>query len=148
MKMPNLLIVALIALVALPAVSSDAQAQDRYRAQVLALLEPVGEHLISEGFRAYHQPFTGSLASGATTDIEFVLYSGFMYVFVGACDVDCSDVDLILRDASGAVVASDTATDDVPVITFEPRAGTYTITVRMAACSAEPCRYGVAAFAR
>ncbi len=145
MKKSTLLIVAVVALFA---VSNDAQAQDVYRAQVLAQLEPVGEHLMSEGFRAYHEPFTGSLDSGDAAEIEFVLYSGITYIFVGACDVDCSDVDLILRDASGAVVASDTAMDDVPVVTFEPRAGTYTITVRMAACSAEPCRYGVAAFAR
>ncbi len=146
MKKFSLLIIAVVTLVV---ITSDAQSQDRYYTQVLTQLESVGEHMRSEGFRSHHRTSTGSMYTGAAVRIDFELFSGTKFVFVGACDANCSDMDLILRDASGAVVSSDTAEGDVPVIIFDPtRAGTYSVTVRMTACSAEPCRYGLAAYAR
>lgn len=68
---------------------------------------------------------------------------------VGVCDENCSDLDLRVRDPSGALLAFDTRGNDQPVIDL--RAGTYgqhTIEVDMANCDAPRCRYAVNVYTR
>ena len=63
------------------------------------------------------------------------------------CDADCSDVDLEVYTSNGELAATDLATDDHPVVTFEPQPGIrYRARVIMAACAQDPCYYSMAAF--
>lgn len=74
------------------------------------------------------------------------LYAGETYRFVATCDVDCSDVDLRLRNSAGTIVAEDVLGDDVPIVDFTPsRSGYYRIEVRMWQCSINPCSYDLSA---
>ncbi|MGC1525491.1 MAG: hypothetical protein WA783_05525, partial [Phormidesmis sp.] len=74
---------------------------------------------------------------------------GVTYSLVGVCDEDCSDLDIVLYDDNGNIVASDLQPDDFPVVTVTPRWNAqFTINVRMVSCSIAPCRFGVGAFGR
>lgn len=89
----------------------------------------------------------GRLRSGATDAWNLYFESGGHYVITGACDTDCSDLDLAVLDANGKTLIEDTATDDYPVVEFRPTAsGQYTVEVEMYACSVEPCYFGFARF--
>ena len=68
------------------------------------------------------------------------------YRFLGACDVDCSNVDIELIDSRGGVVASDMLSDDFPVVSFTPPAnGTYYARLLMQSCTRAPCYAGMRA---
>lgn len=71
------------------------------------------------------------------------LRAGQPYAFVGACDNECSDVDLVLQDASGRQVAADQMADDYPLVEVTPPTdGAYTLRIRLKACSIAPCYVG------
>jgi hypothetical protein len=141
--------IAAAAALALLAGAADAAAQDQWTQQVRGQLTAASEMIESEGFASTHEVVTGGLAEGATEQVEIELEAGVEYVIVGVCDVDCSDLDLFLRDPSGRIVDSDIELDDVPIVTVTPeRTGTYTLEVRMVTCSAAPCRYGVGTYGR
>jgi hypothetical protein len=89
----------------------------------------------------------GHLREGNTDSWTFTFAADKDYIITGACDNDCSDLDLTVTDGNGQVVEKDTTTDDVPVLRF--RAGTnarYTVGVRMYACSSAPCYFGFGVF--
>jgi hypothetical protein len=68
-------------------------------------------------------------------------------VILGVCDAGCSDIDLMLIDAAGRMIAQDILEDDVPILTPEITAsGTYGLRVTMPACSVDPCGYAIAIF--
>ena len=103
----------------------------------------------SEGFAQQGTWMLGALDDGGSTTLPTELRAGLTYLIVGVCDYDCTDVDLILDDPSGNEVVSDLLADDAPVLTTDiTTAGAYRITVDMAACSLDPCNYGVAVFAK
>lgn len=94
-------------------------------------------------------PVFGSLDRNARGSHQMTVVGGTNYVLFGACDNDCTDVDLRIHDASGTLIMQDVATDDRPVLLFTARSsGKYRVDVVMAACSANPCRYGVQLMAR
>lgn len=79
----------------------------------------------------------------------YSLAAGRSYLFQGACDQDCTDVDMEILDPSGAQVAVDIATDDRPVVAVTPAAaGDYTVRTWLATCTQEPCFVGVSAYVR
>ena len=103
----------------------------------------------SEGFSQQGNWLVGALEDGGSTTLPTELRAGLTYLIVGVCDYDCTDVDLILDDPSGDEVVSDLLADDAPVLTADiATAGAYSVTVNMAACSVDPCNYGVAIFAK
>ena len=60
------------------------------------------------------------------------LYKGKQYVLVGAGCSDARDVDLLIYDEQGRLLARDTEHDPVPVLQFEaPYTGTYYMRVVM-----------------
>lgn len=69
-------------------------------------------------------------------------YNGFLYAgetVYATCDSDCTDLDIMLYDASsGQLVDSDTLMDAQPVV-VAPYEGDFIIEVVMASCSIEPC---------
>ena len=121
--------------------------QDEWAQQVARLLERAASIATSNGMRRTHQPFIGSLRTGATTDHAIQLNAGTSYQIVGVCDNDCTDFDLRLFDPRGREVASDVLTDDTPVLSVTPRiSGTYRVRAIMTTCSSQPCRYGIGAY--
>jgi hypothetical protein len=71
------------------------------------------------------------------------LRGGQRYGFIGACDNECSNVDLVVEDASGAIVNSDVLGDDYPLVDVTPRQnGVYTVRIQLKSCSVGPCYVG------
>ena len=73
------------------------------------------------------------------------LRAGATYDFVGTCDEDCSQLQVLLRNPTGSDVAIDRSSESLPRLQFTPRdPGAYRLQVTMAACRLNPCWYGVA----
>ena len=88
----------------------------------------------------------GSLPHGRFRTHAVTLRGGVEYTFVGACDRDCSDLDLQLYDQNGVLVDQDLLEDDVPVVSVTPEwTGPFTVKVIMASCSVSPCVYRIVA---
>jgi hypothetical protein len=122
---------------------------DQWAGQVARLLNQAASVATSNGMRRTHQPYIGSLRTGASYSHSIRLNGGTSYQLVGVCDNDCSDLDLRLFDSAGREVDSDLLTDDTPVVSVQPRrTGTYTVRAIMTTCSQEPCRYGIGVYGR
>ncbi len=71
------------------------------------------------------------------------LRGGQAYGFIGACDNECDNIDLILEDSTGAQIKADVLPDDYPLVDFTPQAdGIYTLRIQLKACSIGPCYVG------
>lgn len=72
------------------------------------------------------------------------LVGGAAYRVIGACDNECSNMDIELIDMrTGGVVASDMLPDDIPVVNFTPAAdGQYVVRMLMQTCTVAPCWAG------
>jgi hypothetical protein len=89
----------------------------------------------------------GKLARSAKDTWSFSLDSGREYVIVGACDNDCSDLDLRVKDSNGRLIVDDTGVDDRPVTRFRvTSSGRFTVEVEMYACTDAPCFFGFGLF--
>ncbi len=76
--------------------------------------------------------------------LSLTLRSRSNYKIIGACDDDCTDLDLILYDENDREVARDEKTDDVPIVDVSPRwDADFTLRVHLYACKTEKCVYGV-----
>jgi hypothetical protein len=140
---------ALAAAAGLIMTTAAAVPQDEWVAQVRRILQSTARTFENNGYSMTHRIYTGSLNSGREAMVSLDLDIGTQYQIMGACDTDCSDLDFVLYDPRGNQVDDDVATDDVPIVSVTPsRSGTYRVKVVMAACSAEPCRYGVAVFGK
>lgn len=129
-----------IGLAALPASAQDV---------VDKQLDKANEVLGAKGYAPFGFDHKAVLGQGRETLYRVDLTAGSSYYFSGACDHDCEDLDLQIIDAAGNRVASDTAEDDVPIVSFVPEAsGGYTVRMVMAACKADPCSFGVRGFVR
>ena len=85
-----------------------------------------------------------AIQPGSDHQTRVALTGGTAYVFVGACDVDCNNVDLELLDAAtGAVVGSDLMADDYPVVQYTPAANaSYFVRIILRTCTQAPCYVG------
>ena len=120
-----------------PAAAQDASANAIVNAQLDAATTEIG--LTSEA-RVY-----GRLAEDRAEIVRIEAAGGDLY-FIGACDRNCRDVDLIVRDASGRELGRDFEPDDVPIVSVPgATAGRYTVEVWMATCAGE-CDWGVGVF--
>lgn len=71
------------------------------------------------------------------------LRAGQAYAFIGACDNECSDLDLYLENAAGGEVDTDVLPDNYPLVEITPPVdGIYTLRIQLKACSVEPCYVG------
>ena len=130
-------------------VPAQATAQDEWEQQVLEQIRTVGDVFSSDGFALDAETPTGTLESEASESFALTFESGFEYLLVGACDVDCTDIDLIIFDEAGNDIDSDYEEDDTPVLTVTPsRTQSYRVHVYMANCTSEPCWYAVGVLAR
>lgn len=134
---------AVMGLGAMALVPTGAQAQDPTGA---ALVEYLFEQVESElGFSSMASQ-VGRQSAGGVQTVTFDLSAGGTYVLIGACDENCSDLDMIVRDSSGREVGRDEAPDDVPLVIMEnARGGRYTVEVGMVTCDGQ-CHWGVGAY--
>ena len=117
-----------------------------YAQQVWAQLQAAYDQVDDDDY-ALHYYIIGSLNGSATDSWTFSLAGGTQYMVIGACDTDCSDIDITVKSSAGEVVASDTADDDVPIVRFTPKGDDrFTIETKMYACTENPCYFGFGIF--
>ena len=88
----------------------------------------------------------GRLDPSESDTWTFPLRAGKEYVIVGACDEDCTDVDMTVMQGS-AMVASDELNDDLPMVGFTAAKGeNHEIVVKMYNCDAAYCYFGFGLF--
>ncbi|GGR33609.1 hypothetical protein [Deinococcus ruber] len=77
--------------------------------------------------------------------VTYTLVAGRTYKIVGACDNDCDNLDLELRDDNGNLIDRDDADDDIPIVDVTPkRTGDFKLKVIMSGCASQNgCEYGV-----
>jgi hypothetical protein len=117
---------------------------------VTSILGRLSNNAGAQGYnRNVAGPVYGSLNDDASGTHEMTVAGGNQYVLFGACDRDCSDVDLKIYDTNNNLVMQDVAVDDTPVLTFTANgSGKYRVVVVMAACRQNPCYYGIQLKAR
>jgi len=148
MKRIALALAAMAGLVVSTAAAAPAH-QDEWVAQVRRLLQQAGRTFEQRGYSMTHQIYTGSLNNRTSEFVTLRLDVGTQYQIMGACDEDCSDLDMTLYSPNGDEIDTDVEMDDFPIVSVEaPRSGTYRVKVVMATCTAEPCRYGVGVFGK
>jgi hypothetical protein len=141
MKLPVIALAAVAALL----FAAPAHAQPQI---IRTQLDSAQVLMRGNGFSLQDDIVSGDLREGEDEEFELELEGGKTYIIVGVCDGDCSDLDMALTTAAGAEVDSDYQTDDVPMVMVEVASGqTYHLKVQMAACSVEPCAFGVGVFA-
>jgi hypothetical protein len=69
-------------------------------------------------------------------------------VFAGACDQDCSDIDLEVGTSDGVVLGSDYEANDRPVVRVSPGAGRFIVSSSIYQCSTATCYYGIGVYRR
>lgn len=124
-----------LALVAAPVAAQDAKGAALVAAQLDSVVNEIG---LTAGGRA-----TGRLVQDGSHVVQLQATGGDTY-FVGVCDENCSDLDIVVSDSSGRQVGEDFELDDVPMVQV-PAAGVYSVEVRMATCSGS-CHWGVGVF--
>lgn len=128
--------------------ATPALAQDEWAQQVQKQMDKAAETLAGSGFHYGGYSHEGQLNKGASERLTVRLGGGSSQ-FVGLCDNDCSDIDLLVYDANGKKVDEDVENDDYPVVSVSPNGNSvYTLVVQMATCTADPCRYAVQQFAK
>ncbi|HET7234421.1 MAG TPA: hypothetical protein VFJ16_30685 [Longimicrobium sp.] len=140
---------ALTAIAGLVVTTAAAAPQDEWTQQVRRLLQRAGQTFEERGYSMTHQIYTGSLNNRSNEFVTLRLDIGTQYQIMGACDNDCSDLDMTIYGPGGNEIDTDVEMDDFPIVSVTPsRTGTYRVKVVMANCSAEPCRYGVGVFGK
>lgn len=72
------------------------------------------------------------LTMGQSRSGKFTFQRKVEYALVGWGDNDARDVDIIVRDSDGSVVAMDVATDATPIVRFSvPRSGDYSVELKL-----------------
>ena len=83
----------------------------------------------------------GSLDSGASWSSRFEFLPGQRIALVAVCDSNCANLVMQLTDLSGGTVARDTTSGARAVLEFTVSAPEYRLTITMASCSSNPCRW-------
>lgn len=129
--------------------SAPRQGRDVF-ASVRSQLDEVEQRTRAAGLGGSGRPDILDIVDGDDSEYHTVrLTGGQKWTLVGVCDHDCTDLDLTLYDSDGDRVASDTRTDDLPMLQFTPRTtATYRVKASMYSCSTSDCAYGIGLYAR
>ncbi|MDF0553389.1 hypothetical protein [Kamptonema sp. UHCC 0994] len=102
-----------------------------------------------KGNKLVFLPLLGKVRKQVETPFRATLYPNIEYIFVAACDENCKDLNLALKDLSGEVVATSENVDSLPVITFTPPSESeYQIGAKPGECTtAKGCNFGMGIFA-
>jgi hypothetical protein len=139
--MRNVLQQTLGAGLALFALAGAAAAQDNER-QVRGYLEHGLQRHAPLGFNA--ETTTQDLVTPLRLDHPFLwtvsLRAGVTYRIYGACDNNCSDLDMELYGLDGRLVDRDTRRDDTPYVQVTPaRSGRHNVRIWLYSCTAAAC---------
>lgn len=89
---------------------------------------------------------SGQLADGQSRSVDVELTAGKYYNVFGRCDQACEDFDLTLS-ANGKTIASDTNSDDEPLLSFKAeQGGRHQLNISMEDCDNDSCAYSVQVF--
>ncbi|MBW3655050.1 MAG: hypothetical protein KY444_03020 [Gemmatimonadetes bacterium] len=122
--------------------AAPAQAQQG-QALVRVLLDSATTLVEKEDFEAAHDPVYGSLEEGEDEEFEIRVRAGQTYIFVGVCDENCTDLDIIVTDQDGDELESDVELDDTPMVMLQAKQTMkITVTVSMPGCRND-CHYGI-----
>lgn len=90
---------------------------------------------------------TGALSQGGELPYWVIPVTSWGTITATArCDANCTDIDLIVLDANGQIIAQDVAPDTHPIVTFQPPwTGYYRVVTRMYGCAAT-CAVSTAIF--
>ncbi|HEX5183046.1 MAG TPA: hypothetical protein VFW19_07825 [Allosphingosinicella sp.] len=128
--------------------ATPALAQDQWAQQVENLLNRVTAQTRNQGYVPDSPVRIGSLAASASQRFSLHGRGGATTMIVAVCDTDCSDMDMILYDSGGNVVARDVAADDTPIVTWQGGEADLVAEVRMVRCNAAPCRFAVRSYVK
>lgn len=126
-------------------------AQTNWKAEVNGQLNSprLAERLAGLGYSRSHEAVYNMVTPGERRSIRFNMYAGRTYEVIGACDNDCSDLDLFVYDENGVLVTSDVENDDHPIVIFTvQRTAKYRVDVVMTRCATFSCGWGVVAWAK
>ncbi|MGE3250277.1 MAG: hypothetical protein AB7J28_09230 [Hyphomonadaceae bacterium] len=121
------------------------EAEQRQLEQLIAQYLDYGAQHRAAGFTrsAGINDAVAPLQPRAHHDYTVNLRAGVSYRIVGACDNECNDLDLEVRDSAGTVVASDTAPTDFPFVNLRPAAdAAYSVRIILKTCTVAPCYVG------
>lgn len=91
---------------------------------------------------------SGELQSSRTETVDVRLEEGWDYTFIGTCDDNCIDLDLVLR-LDGRDVDVDDLLDALPIIDYSPTTSAqFQIEVHMIECESESCSWQLGEFRR
>lgn len=143
-RFPKLLIIMTVALAAMVARPSTAQAQE-HADLVWKQLTTAFTTVAKDGYGSRNY-IVGRMNDDINDSWTLNFEKGMTYKIVGACDRDCKDLDIEVLDGSDSIV-KDVLDDDAPVVSFTPKAsGSLRVKVTMADCDDNPCFFGFAIF--
>jgi len=133
---------ALVASLALALCTTNAAAQTDYAAQVRTYLDNGAAPHRALGFAP--DLGTPDIVVPLTLDHPYLwsvyMRAGETYRVYGACDDDCSDLDMEIYGPDGTLADRDTTRNDTPYVQITPaHAGRVYVRIWLYACGAEPC---------
>ena len=115
--------------------------------QVICQLKETVERQNREGKKLVFVPLLGRVSTGKETRFTVQLIGEINYAIMGACDENCSELNLTLNNANGERIALDETQDGMPVISFTPPSSSgYQITAIIDECQTENCEFGILLF--
>lgn len=128
----------------------DDEIDAEYTDVVRAELDDTGETHEAAGYARFSDDVIEPLDLNSDGHaIQLTLNAGTSYLFQGACDQDCADVDMEILDPRGRQVALDVENNDRPTVAVETRqTGQYRIRIWLAQCLVEPCYVGIRSYRR
>lgn len=118
------------------------------QALVRVLLDSATTLVESEDFQAVQNPVYGSLEEGEDEEFEMRVRAGQTYIFLGVCDENCSDLDIIVTDEDGDELESDVELDDTPMVMLQAtQTMKIAVKVSMPTCRND-CHYGLGVYTR
>jgi hypothetical protein len=107
------------------------------RSSMVRLLAPVST-IVDKGEYGFSQTaYLGALLRpGGFSFLATTLNAGTTYLFIGAGSQPARDLDIVIEDDAGRVVASDVRADAIPMVWFTPgRTGRFTLRLKLAAAN-------------
>jgi hypothetical protein len=115
--------------------------------QVICQLKETVERQNREGKKLVFVPLLGRVSDGGQTRFTAKLIGEINYAIMGACDENCSELNLTLNNANGERIALDEKQNGMSIISFTPPSSSdYQITARIDECQAENCEFGMLFF--
>ena len=139
---------ATLALGAPAAAQQQQEEVSPYVQQVAASLVAVTQQMGQNGYGNPELVAFNAINGGTSQAFSYATQDSGDIMIVGVCDNDCTDLDLRVRNAQGGVVGEDVLTDAIPVVPAPAGGRPLNIDVIMAACSQDPCVFGVAVYRR